>query len=528
MREEGVIHKMPEAFKRLQQQAMEIWKDMDASQKSRMLLIAALIIASVSVGIFMITRPSYENLFSGKTDEKETGEISKILTDNKIGHKLVNGGTGIQVNSRSIDEAQLILAQSGYPKGGTTFEDALSSIKLSTTESDKKKIFKEYSEQKIARGLGTIDNITSAVVNLSIPEKDVYLGDSKSQEPTASVLIESSEQLTKKQIRGIENFVAGSVEGLDRKNVMIIDKSSGDMLNDNQGDDLAASTSEQREQENDRKKEMESKVQELLGGMFDGVRVAANVVCDFNTQSTTEVKYAPVVGEDSGILRSTETHKEEVQGGSTGGVPGTDSNTASTTTPSYSTSSSSGSSYKKTDAINNYEVNQQNIESKKAPGQLDKEKSSITVSLIYGTKKAEAPTAADIDTYTKMISTATGIATGNITLASFKLPPVKTDKPVTNWLELLGKALPVIILAALIVLLGIGVVKQKGPEPSLAFGGNISKSMAMPVLYEEEEELPEIEMEEKSEVKKQIDKFVKHKPEAVAQLLRNWLADEWD
>ena len=40
--------------------------------------------------------------------------------------------------------------------------------------------------------------------------------------------------------------------------------------------------------------------------------------------------------------------------------------------------------------------------------------------------------------------------------------------------------------------------------------------------------LPEIEIEEKSEVKKQIDKFVKKKPEAVAQLLRNWLADEWD
>ena len=31
-----------------------------------------------------------------------------------------------------------------------------------------------------------------------------------------------------------------------------------------------------------------------------------------------------------------------------------------------------------------------------------------------------------------------------------------------------------------------------------------------------------------SEVKKQIDKFVKHKPEAVAQLLRNWLADDWN
>jgi len=519
---------MPEALKRLQQQAMEIWRAMDASQKTRMLFIAGLVIACVSLGIFMITRPSYENLFSGRLDEKEIGEISKELKDNKIEHKLIDGGTGIQVKNKDIDQAKLVLAQVGYPKGGMTFTDALGSIKLSTTESDKKKIFKEYTEQKIARGLGEIDNITSAVVNLSIPEKDVYLGDAKQQEPTASVLIEASEPLSKKQLRGIENFVAGSVEGLDRKNVMIVDKSTGSMLSENQEDDLAAATTQQYEFQTALKKEIENKVDALMGGMYDGVRVAANVVCDFNTETTKEVKYAPVVGEDSGILRSTETHKEEVQNGASGGVPGTDSNTGSTTTPSYTTGSSSGSSYKKTDSITNFEVNQKNVESTKAVGQMDKEKSSITVSLIYGTKKTAAPTQADIDTYTKMISNATGIATGNITLASFKLPAAQAEKPKFDWMQMLAKAAPILILAVLIVLLGIGVMKQNSvSEPGLALGGGLSRTISAPMMVEEEQ-LPEIEIEEKSEVKKQIDKFVKHRPEAVAQLLRNWLADEWD
>jgi flagellar M-ring protein FliF len=44
----------------------------------------------------------------------------------------------------------------------------------------------------------------------------------------------------------------------------------------------------------------------------------------------------------------------------------------------------------------------------------------------------------------------------------------------------------------------------------------------------EEEPVPEIELEERSEIKKQIDKFVRQKPDAVAQLLRNWLSDDWD
>jgi flagellar M-ring protein FliF len=43
-----------------------------------------------------------------------------------------------------------------------------------------------------------------------------------------------------------------------------------------------------------------------------------------------------------------------------------------------------------------------------------------------------------------------------------------------------------------------------------------------------DEPIPEISFEEKSEIKKQIDKFVKQKPEAVAQLLRNWISDDWN
>jgi len=40
--------------------------------------------------------------------------------------------------------------------------------------------------------------------------------------------------------------------------------------------------------------------------------------------------------------------------------------------------------------------------------------------------------------------------------------------------------------------------------------------------------LPPINFEEHSEIKKQIENFVKQKPESVAQLLRNWLSEDWD
>ena len=38
----------------------------------------------------------------------------------------------------------------------------------------------------------------------------------------------------------------------------------------------------------------------------------------------------------------------------------------------------------------------------------------------------------------------------------------------------------------------------------------------------------EIEFDEKSDTRVQIEKFVDEKPDAVAQLLRNWLNEDWE
>ncbi len=519
---------MPEALARLQQQALQVWAEMDKSQKTRMIIISILVVASLTIGIFIITRPNYENLFSGRLDPKEVGEISDILKENRIDYKLADAGSMIQVRAKDQDQARIVLSQSGYPKGGMTFKDALSSIKLSTTESDKKKIFKEYDEQKIANSLKKIDEIRDAVVNLSLPEKDIFFGDSTQQAPSAAVLIEATSTLSKKQIEGIARFVAASVEGLDVKYVKIIDKATGNMLNDGWGEEIAGNTSRQYEYQAALKKEKEDKVRELLGNMYDGIRVGANIVCDFDTQTTKEVQYTPVVGDDSGILRSSQAVKEEVQNGATGGVPGTDSNTSSNTTPSYPAGESAGSSYKKSDITNNYEINQRNIESTKAPGQMDSEKSSITVSLLYGKNVTNPPVQDEISTLTRMIANATGITEKNITIASFKLPEVKAVPPKTDWMKLLGQIGPIAVLGVLIILLAVGVLRKGSTAGgNLAVNGPPIRTVGL-AAQQDFEDLPEIELEEKSEVKRQIDRFVKRKPDAVAQLLRNWLADEWD
>ena len=47
-------------------------------------------------------------------------------------------------------------------------------------------------------------------------------------------------------------------------------------------------------------------------------------------------------------------------------------------------------------------------------------------------------------------------------------------------------------------------------------------------IQTKQEDINPIEFNEDSEIRKQIDKFVDEKPEAVASLLRNWLSEEWE
>ena len=83
--------------------------------------------------------------------------------------------------------------------------------------------------------------------------------------------------------------------------------------------------------------------------------------------------------------------------------------------------------------------------------------------------------------------------------------------------------LAVLIIALLIfvVLRGTSPLKATDEEPELS----VEQLLA---TTKENQSLDDIEFSEKSETRKMIEKFVDENPEAVAQLLRNWLNEDWN
>lgn len=522
---------MPEALSRLYQQFLELWNNMDKPQKTRTIAILVISVVCISTAVILLTRPRYELLITG-ADSREIGEMSKVLQESKIPHEITADRTGIQVRSGDKNRAQVALVQQNYPRSTSmTFADAFGKFGINTTESDKDWVKKEYEERKLADKIKLFDNISMASVSLNIPQKSLFVGtDKESEKSTASVVVKPNGEISQKQVQAIVMLVARSVEGLDPKNITVVDTSMN-VLNDDNDDSIAGITSKQYELTLIKKRELEKNVRDMFSSKlthFDGIKPVANVVLDFDTESSTSVTYGYPGGGDTGAVRSSETTQETLENMTPGQAPGMDENPGNV--PSYPTGGEQSSSYSLEKSTINYELDQTNTQRVKAVGNLDTARSSMAVSLLYGINVQDEPSKEIVDSLRQTISTATGILPDKISIISLKVTPPEVQQKSAG--EILREFIDSYGFFSLMVLLIIALVaamfsKRKADEgdlvPQLAtVGSNIDLSEGEIGLGD----LSEMSAGDKSEIRKQIEKFVKQKPEAVAQLLRHWLSED--
>jgi flagellar M-ring protein FliF len=525
---------LPEFLSRILKPLIDFWKGLDKSQRIRIYVSAGIVTAAVGIGLFMLTRPTYTTVIDN-ADPADVAAMQKVLTEKGISYKLTDSKSGIIVNVKDSDNAHLELATAGYPKNGLTFADALSNIKINTTESDKKHIWQQLDESDIARQLKLIKNVKDASVTITRPEKTLLIDDTDSKDAKASVVITKDGDITPAQAQSIVKVVASSVEGLDPANVSVVDQ-EGNTLNADTNNTLNQ-TSTQYEMKQKVKKDLEKNLRDVLNGRFDSfdsAKVVVNPILDFDTLSQSSKEISNPTGMDAGAVVSKNESKENLTNGSTGGTPGVASNPG-TTAPTYPNGSTNAESYKKSNLTENYAYNELEKKSQKSLGEVIPEKTTAAVTLLYGDRVADDSklTAALITQVQNMASKATGIPAENIAVTKLKIQPLVADKKtMAETLQGLLSAygLPALLLLMLIALVIIAIPrKSKEKEASPVLANDVEE--LIPSRYNidvKQEPVPEIDTEERSEVKKQLEKFVKQKPDAVAQLLRNWLTDDYE
>lgn len=529
---------MPELLLRMQQKINEFWGNLDKSQKIRLYITSAILLITIIGSVVYISRPNYVPLIRN-ADVKDIGEMTKVLDSEKIKYSLKDNGSSIYISAKDNNKAQVVLLQNGYPKSGMSFEDAFNMIKINTTESDKKKLWENYKKSTLIAKLKMFDNVKDADVDLALPEQSLFVSNNNDQQrPTAYVRVTPKGQLTPQQVQGIVMVVSRSVENLNPKDVTVVDNNLN-VLNSETGDETIDKTNTQDQLRLKKKQELEKNVYDMFNGQFDNfdtIRVVANPVLDFNKMKSVTQGVANPEGMEGGALISSEQTKENLVNGGANGQPGMGSNPGTNTTPAYPNANGGNSTYNKQTSKQNFDYTRTSTEQEKALGDLT-DKSSMTVTLWYGRRVTDENklSQAFIDQLKADVSKATGIPAAQISVNKYKLAPPEVVQTTTadTIKKLLNDYGFFVLVLLLIIGLMIAIIPKKKPDlapvPALAEAEAASGSGPRFIVPEvSSEPIPEIELEERSEVKKQIEKFVKQKPDAVAQLLRNWLSDDWD
>jgi flagellar M-ring protein FliF len=128
------------------------------------------------------------------------------------------------------------------------------------------------------------------------------------------------------------------------------------------------------------------------------------------------------------------------------------------------------------------------------------------------------------DSIVELVRQTTGIAAANIQISAYTQSMFQAKEPAEpiSIQNILMIVLAVLIVALLVFVIfkGTAPVEVTELEPELS----VEQLLA---TTKENQSLDDIEFSDKSEARTMIEKFVDEKPEAVAQLLRNWLNEDW-
>lgn len=523
---------MGDAIKKMKDNLNEFWQGLEKGQKIRIAIISTIsILLIVCIGVFS-AMPRYQVLYPN-LDAKDAGEIRNKLEEMKIPVKV--DGTTILVPKDKVDEARINLAMEGLPQNDFVFPEMLKSS-FNDTSQDKKLREIIYMQNIIANGIKSLDGVEWAQVNLFIPEDNVFVLESNKQESSASVIVKTKAGypgLDQAQVNGIAQYISKSVKGLKEENISIIDESGRSLKTEGTGFNAQINT--QMEIQEATRLSIQNSVRKFLESVFgvNNVNVMATVKLNFNNEVENSKVFEPVNEEsNTGIVRNMEEIKKEWVSAGNGGVPGTDSNIDITT---YPQSDESQSNYNEASNTVNYEINETQKQIIKEQGNID----TFSISVLINEDALIEDNLENIDELTNNVKELVKFATQGLSLDSLAandnihVQVMKFDTSFRDKVEnaiaeeakqkrnqmfiMLGAA-----VAAVLVLAGAMVVlirKNRKENTEDDVGIALSK-------IEEASELSDIDLEDKNEVKKKVEKFVSQKPEQVAQLLKTWLNEE--
>ncbi len=537
------------------------WSDMGRKGHVIFFSVAGVVIISAVIAIILATRTDYAVLYPGASAEEATEILAVVKNELGATEVSVNDNGDIIVPKKEVENLRVQLSIKGYPKSTFNYDLWQNGKDLFSTESDKRVLEKQQLQENLRATLAMFDGVESSVVILSIPETNDYVIGGSRDEPSASVLLQVSKELTNDTIKGIYNLVRTAVPGLEEDNITVTD-GSGNLLSYDDMPVLVVDNDEEielyykrLEVQNSITKILKDKLEDIFDGVFSDYRVGVDVQLNYDSEVLQSTEYTPSVDEEGnrGGMVSNENYVSAGGGvAQEGGLVGT--TVDADISPDYPTLEVGEGSdfYYEWQKQINYLVNEEIRQVEKDGYSYDNISATVVVD-------ATGLSQAEIEQWQGVIANAIG---ADFEKVSFMASPFMLDSTggagglggdgtvvvsgQKNSLIFAIIALGVLLVILLVIALvasGSGKKRAKARREG-AMAATLHPNPATPVDYDAEarrevnydeppedfeiRSLTEDDGEETREaiLKREIREFSKTNPEIVAQLIRTWMRND--
>ncbi|GAA2751317.1 flagellar basal-body MS-ring/collar protein FliF [Amnibacterium kyonggiense] len=402
--------------------ALETIKQFTVAQRTIAIIgVAVLVLGGVAL-VNYLGQPSYQVLYSN-ISASEASAVTAQLDKDKVQYQLQDGGQTILVPNAAVNAERLATAT--LLSSGAGGYSLLDNMGVTASEFQQNVTYKRAIEGELANTIEAINGVSSASVQLAIPQQSVFTD--QKEDPTASVFVNVSSPLTTDQVNAIVHLVAAAYPGLTTDNVSVVDQ-RGDTLSSVGSGTAGSGSDAAADYEQATKNAVQAMLDKVLGPGNAVVTVAADVSSSSGrkTSETYSGANGPAFSESSSKTTGGAGSGTAGSGNGVSGVLGTDTTDTSTggnsATAGGSGSGSGGAS--STSVVKNNAVNKTTTDETIVPGTLNRQ--TIAVAL-----NASTVTGVSTGSITQMVTNAAGVNlsrgdTVSVTSVPFSTAAAKT------------------------------------------------------------------------------------------------------
>jgi flagellar M-ring protein FliF len=185
-------------------------------------LVALISLTAFAWIIFQTQKVPYKVLY-GNLGKQEASSVVKWLKDQGVPYKLKDQGKTITVPENKVYSTRLKLAGAGLPKGQGVGFEVFDKQDFGVTQFTQQVNYQRALQGELSRTISSMGPVESSRIHLVMPEESLLQQQQKETKASVMVQTKKNQNLSQDQINGIVHLVSGSIEGLKKSNVTVVD-----------------------------------------------------------------------------------------------------------------------------------------------------------------------------------------------------------------------------------------------------------------------------------------------------------------